>query len=89
MIQDYSAFVEMLVEDLVHRCVKVLEREDVRVRIERIVRPAVALILERLYPYIFVTVSLVVVLFVLIVYALVVLSQIRKNLSLLNPHPRF
>lgn len=79
----------MLGEDLVSRCVKVLEREDVRVRIERLVRPAVALIIERLYPYIFVTVTLVVVLFILIVYVLVLLSQIRKQLSLVNPHPRF
>lgn len=79
----------MLVEELVRRCIKVLEREDIRIRIERIIRPAVALILERLYPYVFVTVALVVVLFVLILYVLVLLSRMRKQLSLLNPHPRF
>lgn len=69
----------MLVEDIVRRCVTVLERDDVRIRIEKMVRPAVALILERLYPYIFVTVGLVVVMFILILYILVLLSKIRKE----------
>ena len=72
----------MLVEEIRQRCVKVLERDDVRVRIERIVRPAVGVILERLYPYIFVTVGLVVVLFCLVLYTLIVLTQMKKNAKL-------
>jgi hypothetical protein len=69
----------MLVEALVQRCVSVLERDDVRGRVEKIVRPAAALILEQLYPYVFVTVGLVIVVFATLVYIIVMLNQLKTS----------
>lgn len=70
----------MLVEDLVRRCVKVLERDDVRNQIESTVRPVVGIILDRLYPYVFVTMSLIIIMFGLLVFIFVSLVNMQKTL---------
>lgn len=70
----------MLVEDVVRRCVKVLERDDVRNRIESTVRPVVGVILERLYPYVFVTMALIIIMFGLLVFIFVSLVNMQKTL---------
>ena len=71
----------MIVEDVVRRCVKVLERDDVRNQIESTVRPVVGIILERLYPYIFVTMALIIIVFGLLVFIFVSLVNMKKTLN--------
>jgi hypothetical protein len=70
----------MLIEDIVHRCVKVLERDDVRNQIESTVRPVVGIILERLYPYVFVTMALIIIMFGLLIFIFVSLVNMQKTL---------
>ena len=70
----------MLVEDVVRRCVKVLERDDVRNKIESTVRPVVGVILERLYPYVFVTMALIIIMFGLLVFIFVSFVNMQKTL---------
>ena len=68
----------MLIEEVVQRCVKILERDDVKGKIEGIVRPVVAIILERLYPYIFVTMTLIIIIFGLLVCIFVTLIRLLR-----------
>ena len=68
----------MLIDEVVQQCVKILERDDVKGRIEGIVRPVVALILERLYPYIFVTMTLIIIIFGLLVCIFVTLIRLLR-----------
>jgi hypothetical protein len=74
----------MLVEDVVRRCVKVLERDDIRNQIESTVRPVVGIILERLYPYVFVTMTLIIIIFGLLVFIFVSIVNIQKTLVMIQ-----
>lgn len=78
MNADYLYSPIMLIEEVVQRCIKILERDDVKGKIEGIVRPVVALILERLYPYIFVTMTLIIIIFGLLVCILVTLIRLLR-----------
>ena len=79
-----ASYKGMLVEDVVRRCVKVLERDDIRNQIESTVRPVVGIILERLYPYVFVTMTLIIIIFGLLVFIFVSIVNIQKTLVMIQ-----
>lgn len=66
---------------VVSACLRTLKRPDVRANIEGIVRPIVSVILERLYPYVLVTVALVIAMFVMMVGTLVGIARLGRRIA--------
>ncbi|MBU94713.1 MAG: hypothetical protein CL669_03870 [Balneola sp.] len=63
------------------KCLSVLRREDVRVELKSFMKPIFDMILQELYPYIYLSVLLVVVSFLLMVAIFIMIVKSKSKLA--------
>ena len=71
-------------ETLVQQCLDILKRDDVKNEIKIVLRPLTELILFRINPYIYITVTLVFLIFIMILAILVILILLLRNKQILS-----
>lgn len=62
-------------EPLIQQCLDILKREDVKVELKNLFRPIIDLILQEIYPYIYLSVLFVLVSFLLILGIFILLLR--------------
>lgn len=67
---------------LVHQCLEILKREDIKYEFRSLVTPIMNIILYELNPYIYIIIGLVLSLFIMILAILVLLIFILRNKNL-------
>ena len=67
-------------DTLINECVKILKREDVKKELKSIFTPFISLLLQEIYPYVFVTLVLVILVFILILGIFVILLRSKTKL---------
>jgi hypothetical protein len=64
---------------LVHQCLDILKRDDVRNELKGLFMPAIELILTELAPYIYVIIGIIFSIFVMILAILILLILVLRN----------
>ena len=68
-------------DTFLEKCLSVLRREDVRVELKAFMKPIFDMILQELYPYIYLSVLLVVVSFLLMVAIFIMVVKSKSKLA--------
>ena len=71
-------------DSLVQQCLDILKREDVKNEFKTMLKPLIDFILYEINPYIYITVSLVCMIFVMILTILIILIILLRNKQLLT-----
>jgi hypothetical protein len=71
-------------ESIVQQCLDILKREDVKQEFKILLKPVIDFILYEINPYIYMTVLLVFIIFMMILAILLTLIYILRNKSLFN-----
>ena len=66
---------------IVDQCLEILKREDVKEEIKSVIKPMISLLLQEIYPYIFISLLFVLISFLLILGIFVFLLRIKKYVS--------
>ena len=66
---------------IVEQCLEILKREDVKEEIKSVIKPMISLLLQEIYPYIFISLIFVLISFLLILGIFVFLPRIKKSVS--------
>jgi hypothetical protein len=64
---------------LIKECLDILTRDEVKDKIRVVLTPIIDLIMKQLYPYIYICVSLVCLMFLLVLAILILLITILRN----------
>jgi hypothetical protein len=62
---------------ILQECISVLNREDIKDQIKNTMKPIINLLISQLYPYIFVSIVLVLISFLLILATFIMVLQIK------------
>ena len=68
-------------DTLIQQCLDLLKREDVKNELKALMKPMIDLILEELYPYIFLSIVFVFISFLLILGIFILLMRNKGNLT--------
>ena len=68
-------------EKFIKQCFELLKREDIKTEIKEFIRPIIDLILQELYPYIYLSILFVLISFLLILGIFLLLLR-NKNIKL-------
>ena len=71
-------------ESLINECVNIIKREDVKEEIKELFRPIIDMILQEIYPYIFLSMLFVIISFLLILGIFILLLR-NNNYNLKMP----
>ena len=66
-------------DTLIQQCLDLLKREDIKNELKALMKPMIDLILEELYPYIFLSIVFVFISFLLILGIFILLLRNNKN----------
>ena len=66
---------------IVDQCLEILKREDVKTELKSVIKPMISLLLQEIYPYIFISLLFVLISFLLILGIFVFLLRIKKSVS--------
>ena len=66
---------------IVDQCLEILKREDVKDELKSVIKPMISLLLQEIYPYIFISLLFVLISFLLILGIFVFLLRIKKSVS--------
>jgi len=66
---------------IVHQCLEILKRPDVKSEIKSVIKPMISILLQEIYPYIFISLLLVIISFLLILGIFILLMRIKKSTS--------
>ena len=70
-----------LKEHFVAQCIETLRRDDVKIEIKKFLKPFLALIVNELYPYIYICLALVIISFLLVLSIFIMVFK-NKTFSL-------
>ena len=68
-----------LKEMIIEQCLTALKRTDVKEEIKNIIRPVLALIIQEIYPFIYISVIFIFISFLLILGIFILLLRIKIN----------
>ena len=71
-------------ETIINQCLDILKRDDVKRECKQFLKPIIELIFINISPYIYLIVSLVLIIFIMILEKLIILILILRNKILLN-----
>jgi hypothetical protein len=71
-------------ESIIQQCLDILKRDDIKNEMKVFFTPIINYILYEIKPYIYITLSLVVLIFVMILAILVILIFLLRNKQILN-----
>ena len=63
---------------IIEKCLEVLKRKDVKEDLKELMRPVVDMIIKEIYPYIFLSIVVVIISFLLILGIFILLLQNKK-----------
>ena len=66
---------------IVEQCLEVIKREDVKAEIKELIKPMISILLQEIYPYIFISLIFVLIAFLLILGIFIFLLRIKKSNS--------
>jgi len=66
---------------IVEQCLEILKRDDVKGEIKEVIKPMISILLQEIYPYIFISLIFVLISFLLILGIFVLLLRIKKSAS--------
>jgi hypothetical protein len=66
---------------IVDQCLEILKREDVKREIKEVIKPMISILLQEIYPYIFISLIFVLISFLLILGIFILLLRIKKSAS--------
>jgi len=66
---------------IVEQCLDVLKRDDVKKEIKEVIKPMISILLQEIYPYIFLSLIFVLISFLLILGIFILLLRIKKSAS--------
>ena len=66
---------------IVEQCLEVIKREDVKAEIKELIKPMISILLQEIYPYIFISLIFVLIAFLLILGIFILLLPIKKAAS--------
>ncbi len=66
-------------ESLINECVNIIKRDDVKEEIKELFRPIIDMILQEIYPYIFLSMLFVIISFLLILGIFILLLSNNNN----------
>ena len=69
-----------LKENFINECIRILKRDDVKGEIKKMFSPFISILLQEIYPYIFLTLMFVIFIFVLILAILIILLRTHTKL---------
>lgn len=69
-------------DTVLRQCLAILKREDVKTELKQLMRPMIDLILQEIYPYIFLSMIFVFISFLLILGIFILLMRYKINTSL-------
>jgi hypothetical protein len=75
---------EKFKQNILNECTNLLKRKDVKDNIKEIMNPIISLILNELYPYIYLSIIFVALGFLLILVTMVLLMRIYKIINKVN-----
>jgi len=75
-----SNFKDMIIE----QCLKALKRKDIKAEIKNIIRPVLALIIQEIYPYIYISVIFIFISFLLILGIFILLLRIKMGKPIIH-----
>ena len=84
-----SLISEQLKEKIINECSSLLKRKDIKDNIKEIMNPIISIILNELYPYIYLSIIFVALGFLLILVTLVLLMRIYKIINKVNKIIKF
>ena len=70
-----------MTDSIVHHCLDILKRDDVKNELKVICKPVIDFIFYEINPYIYITVALIFMIFVMILAILILLILILRNKS--------
>ena len=62
---------------IIEQCLNVLKRKDIKTEIKNIIKPVLALVIQDLYPYIYISVIFIFITFLLILGIFILLLRIK------------
>ena len=68
-------------EIIVEQCLKALKRDDIKEEIKNIIKPVIGIILQEIYPYIYISVVFIFISFLLILGIFILLLRNKMFLS--------
>jgi hypothetical protein len=71
-------------DSLVHQCLDILKREDIKNEFKLLFNPIIGFILYEINPYIYIIVSLVFLIFLMILAILIILINLMRNKQLIH-----
>ena len=71
-------------DSLVQQCLDILKRDDIKNEFKMLLKPVIDFILYEINPYIYITVSLVFLIFIMILARLVILIMLLRNRQILS-----
>jgi hypothetical protein len=66
---------------IVEQCLEVIKRDDVKREIKELIKPMISILLQEIYPYIFISLIFVLIAFLLILGIFILLLRIKKAAS--------
>jgi hypothetical protein len=69
-------------DTVLKQCLAVLKREDVKTELKQLIRPMIDLILQEIYPYIFLSMIFVFISFLLILGIFILLMRYKINTTI-------
>jgi hypothetical protein len=73
-----------MTDSLIQQCLNLLHREDVKKEIKEMFKPIISLILQEIYPYIYLSILLVLISFLLILGIFYLLLRFNKHFKISN-----
>ena len=67
-------------EQLIQECLNIIKRKDVKDELKQLVKPMIELLLNELYPYIYLLITFVILCFLLISANFFILFKQKKNI---------
>lgn len=64
---------------IVDQCLEILKRKNVKTEIKNIMKPMISILLQEIYPYIFISLIFVLISFLLILGIFILLLRIKKS----------
>jgi hypothetical protein len=71
-------------DTLVQQCLDILKREDIKNELKMVLKPVIDFIMYEINPYIYITVSLVCMIFIMILSILIILIILLRNKEILT-----
>ena len=66
-------------ETLIQQCLEILKRDDIRNELKMLLKPVIDFILYEINPYIYITLSIISLIFVMILSILIILIILLRN----------